>query len=589
VIDHTALLEIYRSQDTDAAFRCLVAGVSGAVPLRCAFFLNIADGSVRNAWPDGAVLTPDLLDTVLHVIRPEVFPLGSEFPFDASRFSDSHMLLLPVHREDEKVGICVLIAEAGSFGEDLQQWSPLLTAIAEAEERCGRFAELHSTCDELRRRVEESEALHSLGLAVNRTLNKDEVLNLVARFTRNLLGAHYVTVNTGAGGRIYMVASVGLRDAENGGEDYHLARSIVEAERPMVVGGANGTLQVESFPFHSREGMKVGLGIPLTLFGDTFGSLIVGYRTEYEITPHDTRLALTLAGHAAVAISNARLHESVEQRSEDLEIAYAELNRATQAKERFFASINHELRNPLSAVIGYQTLVLDNTGGEMPPDARKYLQKANRAANTLRVLVDDLLDLSRIAAGKMELNLRDCSVTDILEGALNTIMPAAEEKGIPLLVSGASDAPALRTDPDRVQQVLVNLLSNAVKFTTEGEVRVEVLTVAEPPHTGASADAAEDESAESVDSPRPVWLEMRVVDTGPGLQPSDLSLIFEEFEQVKGTSGGTGLGLPIARRLSRLLGGDLVASSQPGQGSTFVIRIPVVPVAPEVSVGALAS
>jgi signal transduction histidine kinase len=586
MIDHTALLEIYRSQDPDAAFRCLVDAVSEAVPLRCAFFLNITDGSVRNAWPKDAALTPDLLDTVLHVIRPEIFPLGSEFPFDASRFADSHMLLLPVHRKDEKVGICVLIAEAGSFGEDLQRWGPLATAIAEAEERCSRFSEMETTCDELRRRVEESEALHSLGLAVNRTLNKDEVLNLVARFTRNLLGAHYVTVNTGAAGRIYMVASVGLRDAADGGEDYHLARSVVEAERPMIVGAPDSTLQVESFPFHAREGMKVGLGIPLTLFGDTFGSLIVGYRSDYAITPHDTRLALTLAGHAAVAISNARLHESVEQRSEDLEIAYAELNRATQAKERFFASINHELRNPLSAVIGYQTLILDNTGGEMPLEARNYLRKANRAANTLRVLVDDLLDLSKIAAGKMELNLRDCTVADILEGALNTILPAAEEKGIPLLVSGADDAPALRTDPDRVQQVLVNLLSNAVKFTTEGEVRVEVLTVAEPPQ--ACERAAADE-VESGDSFHPVWLEMRVVDTGPGLEPADLSLIFEEFEQVKGTSGGTGLGLPIARRLSRLLGGDLVASSQPGEGSTFVIRIPVVPVAPEVSVRALAS
>ncbi|MBA2671501.1 MAG: GAF domain-containing protein, partial [Gemmatimonadetes bacterium] len=505
MIDHTALLQIYRSQDTAAAFRCLVDAVSGAVPLHGAFFLNTGDGSVRNAWPDDAALTPDLLDTVLHVIRPEVFPLGSEFPFDASRFSDSHMLLLPVHRKDEKVGICVLIAEAGSFGEDLQGWAPLSEAIAEAEERCGRSAEMEATCDELRRRVEESEALHSLGLAVNRTLNKDEVLNLVARFSRNLLGAHYVTVNTGADGRIYMVASVGLRHAEDGGEDYHLARSIVEAERPMVVGGPTGALQVESFPFHAREGMKVGLGIPLTLFGDTFGSLIVGYRSDYAITPHDIRLALTLAGHAAVAISNARLHESVEQRSHDLEIAYAELNRATQAKERFFASINHELRNPLSAVIGYQTLVLDNTESEMPADARKYLRKANRAANTLRILVDDLLNLSKIAAGKIELNLRDCSVTDILEGALNTIMPAAEEKGIPLLVSGASDAPALRTDPDRVQQILVNLLSNAVKFTSEGEVRVEVATVADPQQT--SEDGAD--SAGENDSPRPLWLEMR--------------------------------------------------------------------------------
>jgi signal transduction histidine kinase len=588
VIDHAALLPIYRSQDSETAFRCLVEAVSGAVPLRCALFLNTGNRSVRNAWPGEAALTPDLLDTVLHVIRPEVFPLGSEFPFDASRFTDSHMLLLPVHRNEEKVGICVLIAEAGSFGEDLGRWAPLATAIAEAEERCGRFAEMETTCDELRRRVEESEALHSLGLAVNRTLNKDEVLNLVARFTRNLLGAHYVTVNTGAEGRIYMVASVGLRHAEDGGEDYHLARSVVEAERPMVVGGPDGTLQVESFPFHSREGMKVGLGIPLTLFGDTFGSLIVGYRNDYTITPHDTRLALTLAGHAAVAISNARLHESVEQRSEDLEIAYAELNRVTQAKERFFASINHELRNPLSAVIGYQTLVLDDTGGEIPAPARKYIHKAHLAAHTLRVLVDDLLDLSKMAAGKLEMNLRDCSFSEIVEGALNTITPAAEAKGLSLVVEGTESVPSLCTDPDRVQQILVNLLSNAVKFTGEGEIHVE-LTVTHGEQSDAAIDSSDagDRSVSGGDGGREAWVEVRVIDNGPGIAPEDIELIFEEFEQVKGTKGGTGLGLPIARRLARALGGDLTAESEVGVGSAFVLRFPAVLAAGRISAEAM--
>ncbi|CAN5799577.1 hypothetical protein BH23GEM6_BH23GEM6_02620 [soil metagenome] len=382
-------------------------------------------------------------------------------------------------------------------------------AIAEAEERCRRLQEVEETCEDLRRRVEESEALHSLGLAVNRTLNNDEVLNLVARFTRNLLGAHYVTVNTGADGRIYMVASVGLRNAKQGGEDYHLARIVVEAERPVIVGGADGALQVDSFPFHGAEGMKVGLGIPLTLFGDTFGSLIIGYRSDYSINPHDIRLALTLAGHAAVAISNARLHESVEQRSHDLEVAYAELNRATEAKERFFASISHELRNPLGAVIGYQTLLLDESVCEIPAAARKYLEKAHLAANTLRVLVDDLLDLSRIAAGKMELNLRDCALREIIDGALNTITPGAEAKGIPVVAADVDDAARVRTDPDRVQQILVNLLSNAVKFTSEGEVRLEI-SAAQPDdaNPGQTADG-EDENGGAAPSEDGAWIEIR--------------------------------------------------------------------------------
>ncbi len=571
MIEQSAILQIYRSHEPAAAFRGLVDAVSSAVPLHCALFLDSSEGTVRNAWPAGSEITPDLLDTVLHVIRPEVFPLGSEFPCDASRFPDSHMLLLPVHVEEEKVGLCVMIAASGSFGEDLQPWLPLATAVAEAEQRWRRIAAMETTCDELRRRVEESEALHSLGLAVNRTLNKDEVLNLVARFTRNLLGAHYVTVNTGVNGRIYMVSSVGLRHAAGAAEDYHLARSIVEAERPVVVGGPDGALEVESFPFHAEEGMKVGLGIPLTLFGDTFGSLIVGYRNDYRITPHDIRLAITLAGHAAVAISNARLHESVEQRSHDLEVAYGELNRATQAKERFFASINHELRNPLSAVIGYQTLVLDQPDGDLPEIAIRYLRKAHLAANTLRVLVDDLLDLSKIAAGKMELNLRECSLQEIIDGALNTIAPAAEAKRIPLIVAGVDQVGPILTDPDRVQQILVNLLSNAVKFTNEGEVRVEIVVLEDRASGPVEGDRVAS-PAEEAGAPA-AFLEIRVCDSGPGITTEDLATIFEEFRQVTGTRGGTGLGLPISRRLARLLGGEVSASSEPGVGSTFTVRL----------------
>jgi signal transduction histidine kinase len=574
VIDQEAILQIYRSHEPAVAFRGLVDAVSSAAPLRCALFLDARTGSVRHAWPAGSELTSDLLDTVLHVVRPEVFPLGSEFPFDASNFPDSHMLLLPVQAAEEKVGLCVLIAEANAFGEDLQPWLTVAAAVADVEERWLRVAEMEATCDELRRRVEESEALHSLGLAVNRTLNKDEVLNLVARFTRNLLGAHYVTVNTASEGRISMVASVGLKHAEGSPHDYHLARSVVEAERPVVVGGPDGSLQVASFPFHQAEGMKVGLGIPLTLFGDTFGSLIVGYRSDYRVTPHDTRLALTLAGHAAVAISNARLHESVEQRSHQLEVAYAELNEATRAKERFFASINHELRNPLSAVVGYQTLVLEEPDGPLPETARNYLRKAHLAANTLRFLVNDLLDLSKIAAGRMELDLRKCPLSEIVEGALNTIGPAAVAKGVPIRLSGLDEVESLTTDPHRLQQILVNLLSNAVKFTTSGEVTLEAAI--------RDVASAADETASAVPgepAPAGTWLEIRVTDTGPGISSDDLDAIFEEFEQVKGTRGGTGLGLPVSKRLASLLGGDLTAESQLGVGSTFILRLPAAPAA----------
>lgn len=554
-----ALVHVYSSDDPSGAFRALAQALSPTLPLRCALYVKGPDRVVRDCWPAPVELTDDLLDTVLHVLRPEVFPLGSEFPFDATHFPGAEFLVLPVRRGEERRAVCVFVADADSFGEDLQPWSRVARAIEHVEARCERVAAAEARCAELQQRVEESEALHTLGLAANRTLDMNEVLNLVAPFTRTLLGAHYVTVNTADGELIYNVASVGLRNGDAAHDDYQLARMVVEGEKPLTVGGPDSALRVEDFPVHAAEGMKVGLGIPLSLFGDTFGALIVGYRRPYEISPRDIRLGLSLAGYAAVAISNARLHATVGTRSRQLQSAYEELDALTHAKERFFASINHELRNPIGAVVNYVQLVLDGVGGEIPPAAQGYLERARRAGQTLRTLIDDILDLSKLAAGKMEVDLRPCTIAEIIDGVLNTIQPLADQKGVPFEVEIAPDIPPLTTDADRVQQILVNLTSNAVKYAGERGVRLRALSTAAEPESHDDASTT---------------VEFRVIDDGPGIGPDDRKRIFEEYEQIKGTKGGTGLGLPISRRLARALGGELWVESELGVGSEFVLRVP---------------
>jgi signal transduction histidine kinase len=554
----SALLHLYDCDDPSGAFCALAQALTPSLPLRSALYIQSPGRVVRDCWPTPVELTDDLIDTVQHVLRPEVFPLGSEFPFDATRFPGAEMLVLPVRRGGERRAVCVFVADEDSFGEDLQPWSRVARAIEHFEARHERVAAAEARCAELQQRVEESEALHTLGLAANRTLDMKEVLDLVAPFTRTLLGAHYVTVNTADGGMIYNVASVGLRHGDAARDDYQLARMVVEAEKPLTVGCPDSVLRVEDFPFHAAEGMKVGLGIPLSLFGDTFGALLVGYRRPYEISPRDIRLGLTLAGHAAVAISNARLHATVGERSRQLQSAYEELDALTQAKERFFAALNHELRNPVGAIVNYVELVLDGVGGEIPPTAHGFLEKARRAGQTLRTLINDILDLSKLAAGKMDVNLRTCSIPEIVDGVLNTIQPLADQKGVPVAVELPADLPPLTTDSDRVQQILVNLASNAVKFTGEGGVRLRALTVAAEPEPGGDGSA----------------VEFRVIDDGAGISPDDQKRIFEEYEQVKGTKGGTGLGLPISRRLARALGGELWVESELGVGSEFVLRVP---------------
>ncbi|HEX5723983.1 MAG TPA: HAMP domain-containing sensor histidine kinase, partial [Longimicrobiaceae bacterium] len=467
-------------------------------------------------------------------------------------------LALPVEAGGEPAGAVVLKAPAATgLVRDPAAWRGVAAALARVHERDRALRQAQEERDTLRQRAEESEALHVLGLAANRTLDPDEVLTLVARFTRTLLGAHYVTVNTVAEGSLRTVASVGLRTpAAEAGDDPFAAR-VAAARKPLTLYADAATGEV-SEPFHAAEGMRVGLGVPLSLFGETFGALVVGYRRAYDLAPRDTRLALTLAGHAAVAISNARLHGALAERSGELERANEELRWSTEAKDRFFASVSHELRTPLNAILGYQTLLLDGVTGELPSTVRPFLEKAHRATQNLLHLVNDVLDLSKLDAGKMELVVQPVRIRAIVEEAVATVEPMAVGKGIEVEMPAPPALPLVATDADRVRQILVNLLSNAVKFTDEGKVTIQVV-----------ADGPGDE--------RGRWLELRVADTGPGIAPENRERIFHEFEQILGATarGGTGLGLPIARRLARLLGGDILVESRLGAGSTFTLRLPL--------------
>ena len=553
-----AILRIHESSDPAAALRALASLLATSIFLRRSVWLD-ADGSVAHAWPEGARVSPALAAAALRETAPAVRSLGTAFPHDAAEHPGADALLLPLG-EGEGEGAVVTVGGAGCFG-DPAGWSGVAAALALHGRRDRRLRQTEAERDTLRQRAEESEALHVLGLAANRTLDPDEVLTLVARFTRTLLGAHYVTVNTLAEEqRIRTVAAVGLR-AENRADDPFAAR-VAAARKPLTLqADADGGTVPE--PFHAAEGMRVGLGVPLSLFGETFGALVIGYRRPYELAPRDTRLALTLAGHAAVAISNARLHGALAQRTRELERANEELRWTTEAKDRFFATMSHELRTPLNAILGYQSLLLDGVVGDLPPQFRGFLDKAQRATRNLLLLVNDVLDLSKLEAGKMELAITPARVRAIVEEAIATVEPLAAVKELPIDTPPPPPIPPILTDADRVRQILINLLSNAVKFTDAGRITV---SVGVHDGVGPGDDAAGHE-----------WVEIHVTDTGPGIQAQDQERIFHEFEQIVGATsrGGTGLGLPISRKLARLLGGDLLVDSEPGRGSTFTLRLPV--------------
>ncbi|HEX8359857.1 MAG TPA: histidine kinase dimerization/phospho-acceptor domain-containing protein, partial [Longimicrobium sp.] len=346
------LLRIYECGEPEGALRELAHALGGPEARRGAWWMG-SEGEVRGAWPAGSL----------------------------PHASGTRSLRLRAGG--------TLVLGAGAWGD--VDWAPLAEAFGRVAARAEELRRAEAERDELRQRAEESEALHVLGLAANRTLDPDEVLALVARFARALLGAHYVTVNTATDGSVRTTASVGLR-AHGGGEDDPFADRVAALGKPLVLEGAEAAAE----PFHAAEGMDAGLGVPLSLFGETFGALVIGYRRAYRPAPRDVRLALTLAGHAAVAIGNARLHRALAERGGELERANEELRWSTEAKDRFFASMSHELRTPLNAILGYNALLLDGVVGQLPPESLAFLQRAQRATENLLYLVNDVLDLSKM-------------------------------------------------------------------------------------------------------------------------------------------------------------------------------------------------
>jgi signal transduction histidine kinase len=248
------------------------------------------------------------------------------------------------------------------------------------------------------------------------------------------------------------------------------------------------------------------------------------------------------------------LEQKVVERTQELVALNAQLDQANRLKSQFLANVSHEFRTPMNAIIGFTRLVMRKTEAQIAPLQHANLQKVLISAEHLLTLINGLLDLSKIEAGRMEVTPVRFDLAELVQAAAGTIEPMLKAERVTLVTDVARDLPALFTDREKLRQILMNLLSNAAKFTDEG-----VITVS----------AARVEGA----------LRLSVSDTGIGMPPEALGYIFEEFRQVDMSStrrhGGTGLGLAIVRRLARLLGGQVVAESQLGKGSTFTLTLPL--------------
>jgi signal transduction histidine kinase/CheY-like chemotaxis protein len=299
-----------------------------------------------------------------------------------------------------------------------------------------------------------------------------------------------------------------------------------------------------------REGYRALLVVPLLRPDRVVGALVVRRRQPGEFAKRTIDLLQTFASQSVIAIQNARLFQEIEEKGRQLEIA-------SQHKSQFLANMSHELRTPLNAIIGLTEMMTEHSARFGTEKALEPLRRVLRAGRHLLMLINDILDLSKIEAGKLELNIESVPIAPMIEEVSGTSRPLAEQNGNRLVVECPADVGALQADPVRLRQTLLNLLSNACKFTKQGDVRLSVKRMK--------------------DDGKP-WLEFSVADSGIGMTPEQMEKLFQEFTQADSTTsrqfGGTGLGLAITRRLCRMMGGDVTVTSELGKGSTFTIRLP---------------
>jgi signal transduction histidine kinase len=353
-----------------------------------------------------------------------------------------------------------------------------------------------------------------------------------------------------------------LREALAAGRPFDLA--LVDMRMPPGWDGlrttqelwaADPTLQIvicTAFSDHSHEEIQ-------RVLGPTDALLIL----KKPFDPVEVRqMACTLARKRQLqrqaGLRREELERLVDERTRALQAATDHAQAAARAKSEFLANMSHEIRTPLTAMLGYADLLLDPL--LEPADVAEHVRTIRRNGTHLLTLLNDILDLSRIEAGRMTIESVQCSPAGLLAEVEGMLRLRAQEKGLAFEVRQEGPLPAsMRTDPTRLRQILVNLAGNAIKFTEAGAVRILACLATEP------------------DTAEPA-IDFVVQDTGIGLTPEQLARLFRPFEQADSSTtrrfGGTGLGLVISRRLARMLGGDVVVASQPGVGSTFTLRLP---------------
>jgi signal transduction histidine kinase len=441
--------------------------------------------------------------------------------------------------------------------------------LAQSFNDMARSLETHEAA--LQRKVEETTILYEIGQEIIAQVALAPTLELIVARVHALLQAdasllalrqednETFVIQAHSGSVSEAVASTRFRPGQG------LGGHIVATGLPIMVG--DYSTEYADSPFREvvqEAGLRSWLGVPLQAHDTVIGVLYVISRTPQRFRDDDQRLLSALGDQAAIAIENARLYEQVRQHTAELENLVAERTRALQEanrqleaasrhKSEFLANMSHELRTPMNAIIGFTRLVMRRSKDILESRQYENLKKILVSAEHLLSLINDVLDLAKVEAGRTEVYPVEFVLGPMLAECLHTVEPVLKSEQVRLVQEAEANLPTLYTDRDRVKQILMNLLSNAVKFT----------------HTGTITLTARSYKDKII---------MSVADTGIGIPDEALVHIFEEFRQVDSSTtreyGGTGLGLAISRQFARLMGGDITVQSTVGIGSTFTLTLP---------------